>query len=215
MEFLTKPQLRERGWSAAMIHRFLGDPDSSKRNPRFRTAAPMKLYRLDRVAEAEDTGEWGEAREKAQRRSAAGRTRAEGERRRTREVIDAIPVHVTRMPLEKARANAIRHFNKRAWAAADKDLVRGGSGDFLEASEDSDPAFLARITVNYLRHQASGYESALERAAEEVAGSTGAREFQPHIRERVLDALASTYPGLAAECARQKHAGRIYAPAAR
>jgi len=67
------------------------------------------------------------------------------------------------------------------------------------ASERSDPAFLKRITVNYIRHHLTTYDRHLE----SVAGKVGVREAVAVIRDRVYGAVADTYPQYRAECNRQ------------
>ena len=47
--YLTMAGLRERGWTDAMVREYLGEPDATRPNPRFRTAAPMKLYLAQRA----------------------------------------------------------------------------------------------------------------------------------------------------------------------
>src|SRR5690606_41625268 len=73
--FLTAKDLRERdaAWTEAAIRRFLGEPDQLKKNPVYRTAAPMRLYLQERVEEAEATDEWASWRSRGLRRSTAAR----------------------------------------------------------------------------------------------------------------------------------------------
>ena len=53
--FLAKSQLiKDRGWTAAMVTEFLGEPDDKRVNPHCRTAAPMCLYWVERVVRVED-----------------------------------------------------------------------------------------------------------------------------------------------------------------
>ncbi|MBB6171646.1 hypothetical protein HNR23_001706 [Nocardiopsis mwathae] len=71
------PELRQRGWSPAMVRDLLGAPDRTRTNPIFRSGAPMALYRLPRVEDAE-TGEGFASRaEQASRRAAAARRNAD------------------------------------------------------------------------------------------------------------------------------------------
>lgn len=68
------------------------------------------------------------------------------------------------------------------------------------ASEHSDPEFLERIRVNYLRHNSCRYEHHLEM----IAGRVGTKDAYLEIKEKVLDAIAEVYPWLGAECLRQE-----------
>ena len=53
-KYITKSRLKgERGWTDCTIRRILGEPDKYARNPHYRNAAPMHLYLIKRVDEAE------------------------------------------------------------------------------------------------------------------------------------------------------------------
>ncbi len=70
--YLTMSGLRERGWTDAMIRDYLGDPDATRPNPRYWSAAPMKLYLADRAEAAEATPEWAARKALGDKRRAAG-----------------------------------------------------------------------------------------------------------------------------------------------
>lgn len=73
------------------------------------------------------------------------------------------------------------------------------SHDYEPASAHRDPAFLGRITVNYILHQLTEYDVHLE----EVAGQVGVSEAMATIRRRVYAEIAANYPEYAQECQRQ------------
>ena len=50
---LTASQLKERGWTEGLIRSVLGAPDKRRKNPNYRSAAPLRLYFLGRVLDAE------------------------------------------------------------------------------------------------------------------------------------------------------------------
>jgi hypothetical protein len=79
------------------------------------------------------------------------------------------------------------------------------ANDWRWASAGDDPAFLKRITVNYIRHNLTRYDRELE----DLAGKVGVRKAVMVIRRRVYDAIARVYPRYAAECERQWR-GRPY-----
>ena len=58
--------------------------------------------------------------------------------------------------------------------------------------------------MNYVRHELTSYDDTLLHAYGEV----GIDRAVAVIRNRVLGEIASVYPELAAECARQRTAGR-------
>lgn len=71
--------------------------------------------------------------------------------------------------------------------------------EYTPATTDSDPAFLERIAVNYLRHVLSNYEKELAH----VYGRMGVRQAYKEISRKVYDAISKGYPWLEEECRRQ------------
>jgi len=47
--------LKQRGWSDALIDDLLGSPGWTEPNPHYATAAPMRCWRQERVLAAEST----------------------------------------------------------------------------------------------------------------------------------------------------------------
>ena len=72
-ERITLSTLKQRGWTEAMIRDVLGNPDALAPNPHYSKGAPMKLYTLQRVVEAESSEDYRVAKEKADRRRVAAR----------------------------------------------------------------------------------------------------------------------------------------------
>lgn len=69
--------LKERGWTESMIRDLLGDPDLRVDNPNYKSAAPMRLWRLQRAETIEATPEFAARRERAERQCAAAAKGAE------------------------------------------------------------------------------------------------------------------------------------------
>ena len=67
------------------------------------------------------------------------------------------------------------------------------------AAEDAPAEFLERITVNFIRHNLTAYDRALE----EVAGRVGIASAVQAIRAKIYSAIGESYPALADECSRQ------------
>lgn len=74
------PGLRERGWTEAMIRDLLGDPDLYADNPHYKSAEPMRLWRLQRAEEAEAAPGFAGQKDRAAARCAAA-AKAAGTRR--------------------------------------------------------------------------------------------------------------------------------------
>ena len=62
-----------------MIREYLGEPDATRPNPRYSSAAPMKLYLAERAETAEASPEWAERQRRGARRRAAGMAAADRE----------------------------------------------------------------------------------------------------------------------------------------
>jgi hypothetical protein len=71
------PGLKERGWTESMIRDLLGEPHLRVDNPHYKTAAPMRLWRLQRAEAVEATPEFAAARERGERQCAAAAKAAE------------------------------------------------------------------------------------------------------------------------------------------
>jgi hypothetical protein len=179
---------KERGWTDTQIKAFLPEPDKLARNPRNRKAAPMKLYALERVERIEATPEYQKAREASRGRQLAARERALAKKKEAVAVAEALPLQIIPEPWPLVRQNAIEHYNRR--------LRRGQSPASLNTVRHR----LDRLTVNYLRHQQTSYETELKA----FKGVVGVGEAYLVVRNRILDLIAATYRDLADECERQK-----------
>jgi hypothetical protein len=83
-----------------------------------------------------------------------------------------------------------------------------GNYDYDQATPDSDPAFLERIAVKYLRHELSDYDPELAK----LFGQVGRADATSVVRKHVYNAIADAYPDLATECARQLRDRARYIP---
>ena len=61
--------ISERGWTKGLINDLLGKPDVLVDNPHYKSAAPMRLYFLDRVKHIEQTSDVFKSRRKDRRKS--------------------------------------------------------------------------------------------------------------------------------------------------
>lgn len=69
-EMASKKGVKCRGWTDGAIDRLLGEPDKYAPNPHYKSAEPMRLYRLSRVQLLEETAEFKRFQErKLKRRS--------------------------------------------------------------------------------------------------------------------------------------------------
>jgi hypothetical protein len=193
---ITLAGLKERGWTATLVQRFLGAPERTAPNPHYRSGPPMRLYLLTRVEAAEADEAFKEARAGSRRRGDAARRVADRKRADLIARAEAMPVRVRQLGDDELLRQAIRHYNRRQeeWMES-----RWEHPDRQPARPDSDPLFLRRIKVNFIRHQMTSYDRALD----SMAARVGVREASAVIRRKVYEAICSAYPGLAGECRRQ------------
>ncbi|MCG7467159.1 hypothetical protein MHY13_03300 [Corynebacterium sp. ACRPE] len=100
-----------------------------------------------------------------------------------------IDVSVKEMPLGRAIAQAQKHYNHR-------------NPDGKHADLNSSNEFLARITVNYLRHICSHYDSARD-FLRSITDERTRRDAGAIIKIRLLADVARKYPPLEHEARRQ------------
>ena len=199
-KLITQSTVLDRpGWTRAVLKRLLGEPDNLAPNPHARThGAPMRLFDLARVAEAEGTSEFVEMSKAVSRRREAAKRSAEARRKELLAKVETMPIDVRPLPIGELRSRAIEHFNDRV---AEFEM-RDGRGR-TRASIDSDPEFLDRITVNYVRHHLTDYDRTI---ASELASRPGVDDAVVTLKERVLDAIGEAYPDLEEETWRQSGA---------
>lgn len=190
--YLNKTQIFQRGWSPKMIENFLGEPDDVKPLGRYAEEHRYFLPRIERIETTEDFKTAQTAyltRRKAGKLAAKTQTEARIEKART------MIIRVERLPETEVLEKAIDHFNYRCrWRKWDDDYFISPLAD-----EDSDPRFLERITVNYIRHELTSYDSNIFQQRGRIGGDAAVSI----IRRRVFEEIACAYPYLSDECERQ------------
>lgn len=182
---LTKSALLERaGWTEALVGRLLGEPDQRKKV--FGRTMPVALYTVARIEQVEAGADFALAQASVAKRKTAAAKAVATKTAKLMEAIKAMPIVVERRSLGDVKRQSIDSYN-----------MRGRGYSF--ASNADDPAFLQRITVNFIRHELTEYDVALW----EVAGKTGISRAVAEIRRRVYSAIAQAYPALSEECERQ------------
>jgi hypothetical protein len=189
---LNKTQLKARGWTDSQIKNFLGAPDWNTVNPKYACAAPVCHYRAARVTAIEASAEFIESQAKGAKRRAGAAKAVETKKQQLRAFLGGLVVvvpKIERRELTRLACESYNSFNSE----------RG-----FYASPDFDRDFLARIAVNYLRHELSCYEETLD----EITGKVGAADAYLEVKDKVLDAIGKTYPDLFYECNRQSDRAR-------
>ena len=184
-QMISTAGLKARGWTQALIT-LLGEPDVVRRNSHYAKLAPMRLDDTARVASFEVSSEFLAAKAKAARRQCGAKTAVETKRAALMQQVLEMHVSVETRPEHWVRRAAIEAYNEWHW---------DGDG----TAEDAPAEFLERITVNFIRHNLTAYDRALE----EVAGRVGIASAVQAIRAKIYSAIGESDPALADECSRQ------------
>lgn len=194
---ITKSRLKsERGWTDKLLKIFLPIPDLTKQNPNYRSGPPMLLYYIDRVERIEDTEEFKSEKSRTSKRQVSANKAVETKMQQLREWVENIEINVPNCESSKLVKQACDHYNEiQNWR---KSEGRSTCGRY--ASPDSDPKFIERICVNYLRHCLTRYEEHLD----EISGKVGFSDGYDKIRNKILSKISQVHPWLSQECERQK-----------
>lgn len=190
-ELVCARRLVERGWTTALIDRFLGEPTARVDNPHHRNARPMRLWRLQDALVAEQHPDFGPAQAHAARRRSAARALALRTVDRVKDVAWALPVHA---PVIDAGSLQAKARNRLVQAHSQRPL--------LDLRDYEDNAALA-ILLEQAEPQFWPLDS--------LFGHPGVRQARSIVRRRLLAAIAAAYPTLADLC-RQRMVGVDGAP---
>lgn len=193
---LSSGKLKERGWTEGLISQFLGKPDATTTNPIYKSAAPMRLWNLDRIEAAEASAAFQEAKTQASKRQVSAQKAVQTKTELTLKLARELPIHVENLSLSQLSKEALRHYielklDREEYHYADAKFLPWGSPD----------PFRDRLCVNYLRHQATPYHENLD----QLFGKTGIGQAYLLLWQRITEAICKAYPSLAAEAKRQYH----------
>lgn len=187
---LTQTALIEMGWTKTMIERLLPDPEF-KCNPKYKCAAPMKLWPVETVETVMETTEYKTALEKAEKRRVAAK---KADETKTANAValavslsDKITVKV--IPMESLRSRTLAA--KQAWYDS-HDYY-----DFPREAYGADEATMARWMVNYIRHNLTEYDRTLYDHLH-IRTQKGWLIYV-EIKRATLEKIAQAYPTLADE----------------
>lgn len=178
--------INDYGWTKTLIERHLPEP-TTKTNPLYQSAAPMKLWKKADVEAAMETPEFKADWEKSQKRREGAKKAAETKRKA---LMSSISVDYVFPPLEYARELAFDFIRER-------NLQRD---DYLSEPEDAPIETQNRWIVNTLRHEFTTYNYDVLRKSKGKVGKNAAIETN---KKMILRAIAEHYPSLADECKNQ------------
>lgn len=191
-EQLTQSEILELGWTKSLIGKYLPDP-TLKPNPRYKKAAPMKLWNKRDVLDAMDSEAFKAAMEKAGKRKAAAEKACATKAKKTVEEMTAVGngLKIKIIPDDDLRKRTLQA--KQNWAR------EHGNIEYIPFASDITPETMERWIVNYIRHNLVKYDTALER----LYGKWGRYEAYPEFKRIVLEKIAAAYPKYTEECKRQ------------
>lgn len=202
-DYITKPTVKERGWTDAAIKKFLLKADREVPNPHSRSAAPMKLYLKSRVEAVENDSVFIEYKKLIEKRKEQAKRGIETKRQKVIEWVNGLDIDIPTYDKDVLIAEACASFNN--WKAFQKEKYLEWESrhwneaheygddyepDFSLATPQSNPSFLARITTNYLRHQCTFYERKLN----DLFGKVGKDDGHDILQERINQAIHAKYP---------------------
>jgi hypothetical protein len=208
-EYITMSSLKDRGWTVALIDKYLPMPCKTKRNPHYKSGPPMKCYSMNRVLAMEGLDEFKIDFERAKRRKQSAHIAILTKTNSLLHECNDVEFNVQVLNKKELIKLATQKFNKFRKAKYHK-YEATMECDFYEIDEkhpepelatpESDKIFLDRICVNYLRHKQEDYDNSLNK----IKGKTGRKHGYAAVKTKVLDVIAEKYPYLKDECERQK-----------
>lgn len=187
-KLITQTTVLSMGFTKSMIDKLLPEP-ILKRNPRYASSSPMKLWKEDDVKAVMETSEFQALAAKSAARKAASSKAVETKRQNAELIADEL----------------IKNIRVRRWKMAtlerkvldDKELRNLEHGNYDMPRPDS--RTLERWMVNFIRHNLCDYDDSLE----ELCGLVGKDELYRLLKTETLLKIAEVYPELEPECRRQ------------
>lgn len=187
-QLISQSAVLSRGFTKSMIDKLLPSP-VLKRNPRYASSSPMKLWKEDDVKEIMETEEF-----KAMAAKSAARKQA-----------SAKAIETKRQKAELLTDELIKSIKVRRWSMAvleRKTLDYKELWDLEPGNYDMpmpDAKTLERWMVNFVLHNLCEYDDKLI----DIFGLVGKEELHRRLKTETLAKIAGVYPELEVECKRQ------------
>ena len=190
-KLVTQTTILSMGFTKSMIDKLLPAP-TLKQNPRYKSAAPMKLWKEADILAVMETAAFQEAAAKAAQRKQAA-AKAVNTKRKNAEVLadDLIAsIHVQRVELPELERLALA--SQQRW------YDFRGRGEIEFPSRET----VDRWMVNYIRHKLCEYDDSLYTLFR--PGKMANKDMlYPRVKRETLAKIAQVYPELAEECKKQ------------
>ena len=190
-KLITQSVVLTMGFTKSMIAKLL-PPPVLKNNPRYASAAPMKLWKKADVLDVMGTEAFQAEAAKVARRKAGASKGVETKRENARALADELisAIHVQRIDLPELEELALQ---------AQQDWYDSrGRGEFVDPDRDD----MDRWMVNYIRHNLCEYDNSLQGLFR--PGKMANKDIlYPKVKCETLAKIAQVYPELAEECKKQ------------
>ncbi len=217
-DYVTKTDIKERGWTDGMIKKLLPDP-IEKRNAFHPGGPTIKLWQREIVSAVEQTEEWNKLYVETEKRRAARKeailikesSPEEKEKRRLsyelekkereelkrqgEEIVAKIEKYIQNVEIDIVPVTDIIFDSlqeKNAWVNQRSKDYFDGSNSCRETQE--------RWAVNYIRHNLTDYDYYEERITKFELG----KDIYKKLKIAVLNKIAEVYPMFEEECNIQK-----------
>lgn len=194
-EKITLTQVKAMGFNDKLIRELLPEPEL-KINPRYKRAAPMKLWPLEDIEKAMKSEAFLKHMENREKRQASAKkaVRTKEEKLMSEITEAAHKIRVTVIPLDRLRTKTLEE--KQGWYNCIA-LERG----YYESQDAycADDRTVERWMVNYIRHNLTSYDKDLEM----LFGRVGKGNAYRYLNEVVYDKICEAYPDLKEACERQ------------
>lgn len=190
---ITQATVLSMGFTKSMIDKLLPAP-ILRDNPRYKCAAPMKLWEEADVLAAMDTDAYREAAAKAAQRKQAAAKAVDTKRKNAEVLADELiaAIHVRRIELPELERLALDA--QQRWY----DFRGRGKIEFPDRED------VVRWMVNYIRHDLCEYDDSLYTLFR--PGKMADKDkLYPKIKGETLAKIAQVYPELAEECKAQSN----------
>lgn len=165
-----------------MIRDYGLEPDETKTNPHYITAAPMKLYDLNKVERIE-SGAWFREHLAASRtRKNAAKKAVKTKHDRMMTYIESLPIRLPDWSKEEAFTKAVIHYNS-LWAR------KGREDKYISDYRTLDAEMLERITQNMFRHSCTNYDDVLY----QCYGKVGVETAHTYLYSKINDMVHEKY----------------------
>lgn len=198
-EYITRAGLKLRGWTPKIIKSFIFEPDVITKNPYYKAGPPMLLYSFTKILEIENSSDFVELKNKTEKIKQSSKKAVETKLNKLKNYLNDIKFYLPILDQKDLYEKSITHFNEFQ-EFKQNNYNNYQDRDYKEANLGSDPSFLCRIAVNYLRHQLTDYEEELFYIKGKVGFAFGYKE----IKNKIFDLIIYKYPYLKNECEKQR-----------